>query len=128
MLYGPSLFVSAIGGQVKRCLIGKVCQKFVRSVQSVRIVNQFTSVTDREARCCGVILFLVTQLNIDHFYHIYLVLLNNYCLMRTTTRANLDSSYVRRSLIAGIYLIIFITYTSFFKPQLFPKSWNQNDY
>ena len=44
MLYGPSLFVSAAGGCVKRCLI-QVCQQFVRSVQSVC-----------EVSCCGVIL------------------------------------------------------------------------
>ena len=50
ILYGPSLFVSAMGDQVKG-LICKICQQLIRSVQSVRIVREFTTrqtVTDRK--------------------------------------------------------------------------------
>ena len=54
ILYDPSLFVSAVGGRVKRLLNLQhmpTVQQFVRSVQSVRIVSQFTTrqtVTDRK--------------------------------------------------------------------------------
>ena len=51
ILYGPSLFVSAIGVGWSACLICRICQQFIRSVQSVRIVSQFTTwqtVTNRK--------------------------------------------------------------------------------
>ena len=49
----------------------------IRTVRTIRTYReQIYDPSDREASCCGVILFLITQLYIGNFYHIYLVLLN----------------------------------------------------